>query len=301
MKLVTFVEGGRARVGALVGDDVVDLSAVAPDMLTLIAAGDDGLARARTVLSASGARYPLGAVKLKAPIPLPPQIRDLANYELHVRQAIAASTQLRSGKAVDAATVDVPRVWYDQPLYYKANRFSVIGHDEDVIWPRFAKLMDYEMELAVVIGGPARNLNEGNALSAVFGYTIFNDFSARDMQSRETQFRLGPSKGKDFDTGNAFGPCIVTRDEIPDPANLPMIVRINGVEKLRSSSGGMQHSLAKCLAHISDSETLYPGEIIGLGTVGNGCGHESLSFLNEGDVVELEIGGIGVLRNRLVA
>lgn len=319
MKLATFVEAGRTRVGALTPDGgLLDLGAAArqsgkvgaavyDDMIALIAAGEPALEPVKAWLSqANDSRvYPLSSVKLKAPLPCPAQIRDLANYETHVRQAIAASLHLRAkanpdAPAPPASASEIPRVWYEQPLYYKANRFSVVGPGDDVIWPRFAKLMDYEMELAVVTRGPVRDLTEDNAMSAVFGYTIFNDFSARDMQSRETQFRLGPAKGKDFDTGNAFGPYIVTREEIADPATLTMIVRVNGVEKLHSVSGGMQHSLSRCLAHISDNETLYPGEIIGLGTVGNGCGHESLSFLQPGDVVELEVEGIGVLRNRIV-
>ena len=135
----------------------------------------------------------------------------------------------------------------------------------------------------------------------MFGYTIFNDFSARDMQSRETQFRLGPAKGKDFDTGNALGPWIVTPDEIPDPTALTMIARVNGEERIRTRSGGMQHSIIETLVHVSRSETLYPGDVFGLGTVGNGCGYEALRFLDDGDVVELEIEGLGILRNRLVS
>ena len=160
--------------------------------------------------------------------------------------------------------------------------------------------MDYELELGIVIGGPAKDLTEANAMEAVFGYTIYNDFSARDLQSRETQFRLGPAKGKDFDTGNAIGPCIVTRDEVADPEALTMIARVNGVEKVRTSSAGPQHSIAKTIAYMSQDETLYPGELIGLGTVGDGCGYESLTFLQDGDLVELEIEHIGILRNRLV-
>ena len=137
-------------------------------------------------------------------------------------------------------------------------------------------------------------------MDAVFGYTIFNDFSARDTQAQETAFRMGPAKGKDFDTGNAVGPWIVTRDEIADPYSLDMRVSVNGQLINSTTSGGMQHDIAHCISFLSQSETLYPGEILAMGTVGNGCGYESLSFLDAGDVVEIDVQGIGTLRNRLV-
>lgn len=321
MRFVTFESAGRLAPGALLsGNDILDLQQAAraggawrfDDMIDVIASGRGGLEQIRSWLEAPppGSRVAATQARLKAPLPRPNQIRDFANYELHVRQAIAAALQLRSGATADpeaaraqyhaAGLYEIPRVWYEQPLYFKGNRMSVIGPDEDVIWPSYARLMDYELELAVVVGGPVRDLSADNALDAVFGYTIFNDFSARDAQSRETQFRLGPAKGKDFDTGNALGPWIVTPDEIPDPQALTMIARVNGEERVRTSSAGMQHSIADTLAYVSRSETLYPGDLFGLGTVGNGCGYESLTFLKEGDVVELEIEGLGVLRNRLV-
>jgi 2-keto-4-pentenoate hydratase/2-oxohepta-3-ene-1,7-dioic acid hydratase in catechol pathway len=138
------------------------------------------------------------------------------------------------------------------------------------------------------------------AMDAVFGYTIYNDFSARDAQAQETSFRMGPAKGKDFDTGNAMGPCIVTRDEIADPYALAMRVSVNGKPRCETVSGGMQHDIARCISFLSQSETLYPGEVLAMGTVGNGCGYESLTFLDDGDVVDIEVEGIGLLRNQLV-
>ena len=321
MKFVTFENGGALSPGVLVEPGrILDLRKASnarggwsfSDMLDVIAAGASGIRTIRDWI-----RDPPGdclvrreEVRLKAPLPRPNMIRDFANYELHVRQAIASSLKVRASATPDpdAALAKfhesglhlIPKIWFEQPLYFKGNPRSVIGPDEDVIWPKFAKLMDYELELAVIVGGPAKDLTRENASEAIFGYTIFNDFSARDMQARETQFRLGPAKGKDFDTGNALGPVIVTPDEIPDPAALSMIARVNGEERVRTNSGGMQHSIIDTLVHISQSETLYPGDVIGLGTVGNGCGYESLTFLDEGDVVELEVERIGVLRNRLV-
>jgi 2-keto-4-pentenoate hydratase/2-oxohepta-3-ene-1,7-dioic acid hydratase in catechol pathway len=321
MKFVTFESSGALSPGVIrEPGQILDLKkasqvlggATFADMLDVIGAGADGMG-----IIAAWLRNPPDEclvrqkdVRLKAPLPRPNSIRDFANYELHVAQAIAASLKVRARATPDPeATLAkfhesgahiIPKIWYEQPLYFKGNPRSVIGPDDDVVWPKFAKLMDYELELAVVVGGPVKDLTPENASSAIFGYTIFNDFSARDMQSRETQFRLGPAKGKDFDTGNALGPMIVTPDEIGDPTALTMVARVNGQERVRTTSGGMQHSIVDTLAHISQSETLYPGDVVGLGTVGNGCGYESLTFLNEGDVVELEIERIGILRNRLV-
>ena len=327
MKLVTFVHDETSRLGALCGDQgeqVLDLAAVASrcmphragcfdSMLSLIRAGDEGLALARQLLEAGGPpeRLRLDGLALLAPLPLPEQIRDFANYEGHVRQAIASSMQLRANAQPDpraaleafraAGAFDIPPVWYERPLYYKGNRFSVVGHDADVVRPHFARRMDYELEIAVVIGKKARNLSPQQAMDAVFGYTIYNDFSARDIQSQETAFRMGPAKGKDFDTGNALGPCILTRDEVPDPDSLQMRAWVNGELRSVGKVGGMQHGIAQTISFLSQAETLYPGEILGMGTVTNGCGYESLRFLQDGDVVELEIERIGRLRNRLVA
>lgn len=318
MKLVTFRNRqGHARPGALTGDGrMFDIAAATAcdggemlgDMIAVITAGRAGLARIAGLME-SGETIALDEVQLLAPLPRPTQIRDCGNYEKHVRQAIAAAMQLRANATPDptatlekfraAGLFEIPPVWFEQPLYYKGNPMTVIGPDAEVIRPRTAKLMDYELELAIVIGGPARDLTPENALDAVFGYTIFNDFSARDIQSRETQFRFGPAKGKDFDTGNAIGPCIVTADEIADPEALTMIARVNGEERVRTTSGGGQHSIVDTIAYISRDETLHPGDLIALGTVGDGCGYESLTFLDDGDVVELEVEGIGVLRNQL--
>ena len=323
MKLVTFTTAGRhAAPGALTGDGrVLNLAAAAradgrgtlDDMLAVIAAGDAGLERIRgwLVSPPAGTLAQMSAITLLAPLPRPTQIRDCGNYEKHVSQAIAAAQQLRARNTPDpeatlakfraAGAFDIPPVWYEQPLYYKGNPMTVIGPEADVVRPSASKLMDYELELAAIMSGPVKNLTEDAALDAVFGYTIFNDFSARDLQSRETSFRFGPAKGKDFDTGNAIGPCIVTRDEIADPEALTMVARVNGEERVRTTSGGMQHSIARTISYISQDETLHPGDLVAFGTVGDGCGYESLTFLNDGDVVELEIEGIGVLRNRLVA
>ena len=151
------------------------------------------------------------------------------------------------------------------------------------------------------LGKGGKNFSRSDAHEAIFGYCIFNDFSARDAQIREMQGQLGPAKGKDFDTGNAMGPWLVTADEIPDPYNLVMIARINGEEWSRGNSREMHHQFEDILLHASKDETLYAGEFFGSGTVGGGCGLELGRFLQAGDVIELEVEGLGTLANTLVS
>ena len=323
MRFVTFSSGRELRPGVLLGDDrVLDIRAAAADVpeaaglnsvLAVIQAGERGLETVAALVE--NARdddcLALETLDLTAPLPRPEQLRDFANYEGHCLKAIDASMRLRAAAEDDpeaayermkaSGAYRLPAVWYDIPLYYKGNRFATSGHDDDIIWPPFAENMDYELELAAVIGTRGRDIAEADAREHIFGYTIFNDFSARDIQARwEGQFRMGPAKGKDFDTSNAFGPCIVTRDEISDPYALTMQVRVNGEIRGSGVSGGSQHNFEQCIAQVSRSETIYPGEIFGLGTIEGGCGFESLTWLEDGDVIELEIEGIGVLRNRLV-
>jgi 2-keto-4-pentenoate hydratase/2-oxohepta-3-ene-1,7-dioic acid hydratase in catechol pathway len=194
----------------------------------------------------------------------------------------------------------VPKVWYERPIYYKPSRFAVCGPGDEVAWPAYSKTMDYELEFCCVIGRPGRDISRDAARGHIFGYTIFNDFSARDEQTIEMLGNLGPGKGKDFDGSNALGPCLVTADEIPDPYALGMAVRVNGEERGRGSSAEMHWKFEDCIAHVSRAETLYPGEILCSGTVGNGCGLEIGRYLEDGDLVELQVERIGVLRNRVV-
>jgi 2-keto-4-pentenoate hydratase/2-oxohepta-3-ene-1,7-dioic acid hydratase in catechol pathway len=160
--------------------------------------------------------------------------------------------------------------------------------------------MDFECEVGIIIGRKGKDIPVEKAGDHIFGYLIFNDMSARDAQFREMKARLGPAKGKDFDTGNVMGPWLVTADEIADPYNLTMISRVNGEEWGRGSTGAMHHRFEDLIAHVSRAETIYPGEFLGSGTVGDGCGLEHGRFLSPNDVVELEVTGLGVLRNRIV-
>ena len=183
-----------------------------------------------------------------------------------------------------------------RPIYYKANRFAITGPGTDVQWPAYSKIMDYELEMACVLGRTGKDISVADAGKFIFGYSIFNDFSARDTQAIEMRSYLGPSKSKDFDNANALGPCIVTADEFnPDTAR--MTVRVNGEVRSEGFSSTMKYKFADLISFISASETLYAGEILCSGTVGGGCGAEQGKFLDDGDTVELEIEGIGVLRN----
>jgi 2-keto-4-pentenoate hydratase/2-oxohepta-3-ene-1,7-dioic acid hydratase in catechol pathway len=237
-------------------------------------------------------RHELDGVRLAAPLPEPPQIRDFLCFEEHLKNSFAQAAKLTGEEH------EIPPVWYQQPIYYKANRFSVSGPEADVLWPSYSQVMDYELELACVIGRGGRDIAREDAAAHVFGFTIFNDASARDAQLIEMTGQLGPAKGKDFDTGNVFGPWIVTAEELGDPYALEMVARVNGEEWSRGNSASMHHRFEDLIAFVSNSETLHPGEILGSGTVGSGCGLEHGRFLDDGDVVELEVQGIGVLRNR---
>lgn len=323
MKLVTFVPpNGAPRAGALIDDSktIVDLAAAhramfggdAADLaqvLAIIEGGDDSLDRAYETLrrNPSDQAYRRADVKLLAPVPRPPQMRDCLCFELHLVQAFNAARQLRANNSPDPAAalaemertgvLRVPSTFYQQPIYYKCNRFAVVGPDEDVIWPGYSNVLDFELEFGCFIKKPAKDVPAGSARDYIFGYTIFNDFTARDAQTEEMGGQLGPAKGKDFDTGNAMGPCLVTADELRDPYALTMIARVNGAEWGRGKSDTMYWSFEDLIAWISRSETIHPGEFLGSGTVGNGCGLEQMRFLKPDDVVELEVEGIGILRN----
>jgi 2-keto-4-pentenoate hydratase/2-oxohepta-3-ene-1,7-dioic acid hydratase in catechol pathway len=194
----------------------------------------------------------------------------------------------------------VPRVWKERPLYYKGNPQSVVGTKADVVWPPFTERLDYELEFGVFVGRQGRDLRVADANQYIAGFTIFNDFSARDIQLAEMKGRLGPAKSKDFDTGNALGPLLVTSDELPDPYALKMQARVNGDCWSSGTSSDMHFSFAEILAAISECETLVPGDFIGSGTVPGGCGLELDRWLSPGDLVELEVEGLGVLTNRIV-
>jgi 2-keto-4-pentenoate hydratase/2-oxohepta-3-ene-1,7-dioic acid hydratase in catechol pathway len=196
------------------------------------------------------------------------------------------------------------KAWYERPIYYKSNRFAVVGPGAEVQMPAYTQQFDYELEWGIFIGKQGGDITLAQARDYIGGYTIFNDFSARDIQIQEMGGRLGPAKGKDFDTSNAIGPCLPTPDAIPDPYGFRMTARVTGETWSRGTSADMHWSFEEIIAYISQSETLYPGEFIGSGTCsgaeGRGCGLEMGKFLQAGDVVELEVDKIGILSNRII-
>lgn len=319
MKLVTFDTGdGTGRPGAMLGDGtrILDLAAMTDGAITSIQAmiegGESALSRAQEAEArAQNAHIVERAdIRLRAPIEPPIQMRDCLCFATHLEQAFTQARKLRASQSDDPAAAEaemeakgilaVPQTFYEQPIYYKANRFSVVGHETDVIWPSYSNFMDFELEFGIYLGKPAKDVKAENARPYIFGYTIFNDFTARDAQTAEMGGQLGPCKGKDFDTANPMGPCLVTADEFGDPYDKIMICRVNGEEWGRGSTSTMHWSFEQLIEHISASETIRPGEFLGSGTVGNGCGLEHMRFLSPGDTVELEVEGIGILRNTII-
>jgi 2-keto-4-pentenoate hydratase/2-oxohepta-3-ene-1,7-dioic acid hydratase in catechol pathway len=326
VKLVTFVRtDGAARSGVLIDHEqkIIDLQAAhiarwneaSPSLASVLAiaeAGPNALDRVREAVNvaAGDAIIERRGVKLLAPIPVPPQMRDFLCFEKHLVQAFTQARKVRAKQFPDPEAamremeangiLAVPKVWHERPIYYHPNRLNVVGTDEDVHWPAYSTLMDFELEFGCYIGKPGRDITRENARDHIFGYTIFNDFSARDEQTKEMPGQLGPGKGKDFDGGNVMGPCLVTADEISDPYRLAMSVRVNGEEWGSGNSSEMQWKFEDCIAHVSRGETLHPGEFLASGTVGNGCGLEQMRFLKSGDIVELEVEKIGILRNRVL-
>jgi len=317
MRLLTFTTATQREphFGALVaGETVVDLTATGSptlrDSLAFLDGGAAARAEAQRALADARASHPLAAVTLLAPVPVPSSVRDCMVFEQHIVQATRTVTgwHFKPLVVVDRwlrrmggrGLIKAPAVWYEHPVYYKSNRFSVVGPGAEVRIPRGSKKFDYELEVGIFIGRKGRDIPKERAHEHIGGFTIFNDFSARDIQMREITGRLGPAKGKDFDTGNVMGPYLVTPDEVPDPYALTMTARVNGEERSRGTTADMHYRWDDVIAYVSRDETLHPGEFIGSGTVGGGCGLEQDRYLSAGDVVELEVEGLGVLRNRVV-
>ena len=273
MKLVTYDSGDGARVGALEDGGVIDLG-FDGDMVAFIEAG-----------APRGERRDIGDARLLAPL-RPRSLRDFLAFEGHLKGALG-----RLGR-------EIPDEWYEVPAYYKGMPDTVIGPEDEIPWPAWTERLDHELELAAVIGRRCRDVPASEAAEVIFGYTIWNDVSARDVQTRELPVGMGPGKAKDWDGSNVLGPCLVTADEL-DAGDLGMSVRVNGETWGQDTSASMHHTFADMIAYASRDQTLYPGEVFGSGTAAGGSGLELDRRLNPGDVVELEIEGIGTLRNRI--
>jgi len=338
MRLVTFQYQGHQEIGALAEEDskIIRLHAAErlrsgetnPQFQTMLAflqgAGASRDAGQRTIeftLSQlpEGVVIERARVELLSPVPRPESIREFMVFEQHVINCTRRFGMPRWVASLDrmvektlgrkgTLAYRMARPWYERPVYYKGNRMNVIGDGARVTIPRYTKAFDWELEFGIFLCGQGRNIPKEKARDFIGGYTIFNDFSARDIQKREMGGRLGPAKGKDFDGGNAIGPVLVTPDEIPDPYNLAMKARVNGEEVSYGHTKGMRWTFEELIAYVSQDETLYPGEFFGSGTgtvPESGanrccCGLEMGRFLKAGDTVELEVERIGRLTNHVV-
>lgn len=308
---VTGSTGPARRTGALAGDAVIDLAAARTalldrrghpaaarvaagqtptDMLALLQLGAPALEASREALAFAvdegveehggvRVRRALADVRLLAPLPRPNSLRDFMVVEEHVRRSLGSQ---------------IPEEWWNIPVYYKGNCEEVYGPDDVVPWPAYTDKLDYELEICAVVGATGRDVAVERAADLIMGYTVYNDWSARDIQLREMSVGIGPGYGKDF--ASSFGPAIVTRDEF-DRDGARLEARIDGEVWSTGTLGTMHFSFEEIIAWVSQSQTLRPGDLLGSGTVGGGCGLELDRWITEGAVVELEAEGIGVLRN----
>lgn len=312
MKLVTFAtpagQGWVLRAGVLLDALVVDidlaLAAIGrptlgggePDgsseLIRIIGGGERALDEIRvacdTVVSSGRegpVSHPASEVQLVAPLPRPNSLRDFLAIEEHMRGSVAAGL-----------IQEVPDEWYRIPAHYKGNVDEIYGPDDTIPWPAYTDKLDYELEVAAVIGAPGRRIPAEDAGAHIVGFTLYNDWSARDIQAREMSIGIGPGICKDF--GSSIGPCIATPDEF-DWRTAHLEARVDGEVWSAGSVGTMQFSFEEIVEWTSQEQTLRPGDLLGSGTIARGCGAEIDRWIGQGSVVELEAEGIGVLRNRV--
>lgn len=287
MKLVTFQDARGNHLGAVRDGKVIPLDGVAPDMLALIDLGGEGLKRAAEALEREQNAQPLTAVKLLAPIPRPRQnvVCVGMNYVAHAIES-------------DRARGREPKL-PEYPVFFTKAVTTVCAPEDAIpLDPRATGQLDYEVELAFVFGQAAKNVDAENALEYVFGYTIVNDISARDLQGWHQQF----FKGKSLDKSCPMGPYLVTADEISHPANLHITLRVNGETRQDSNTGDLIFSIPKLIQALTLGMTVEAGTIVSTGTPsGVGMGRTPPAWLKPGDVMEAEVEGLGVLRNTVVA
>ncbi len=315
MKLVTFEQGGEPRQGVLKDTFVVDLAMAAADdgtslpadMLAFLALEDAGLEMAAEVVGRARADAPFcqpeSTVRLLAPVPRPPSMRDAYAFRQHVEAA-------RRNRGLEM----VPE--YDQfPVFYFTNHNAVFGPGPVPVLPRHLDRLDFELECAAVIGKAGRDIPAATADTHLAGFTIMNDLSARALQKEEMKLNLGPAKGKDFAT--VLGPYLVTKDELAgkrvpgeqgERYDLEMTARVNDVQVSRDSLANMTWTFAQIIERASYGVDLYPGDVIGSGTCGTGCflelngsGITDNQWLQTGDRVDLAIAGLGVLSTEIIA
>ena len=304
MRYVTFsslAQPDGPRLGVLAGDDVIELSGtpgLPRTMLAMLEAGEPAWSAGReAALRGEGRRWQQGTVRLRTPLPRPPSLRDFYAFERHVAAAFAVRGRT------------IPEEWHAFPVFYFSNPGSICGPEEAVAPPAGCRELDYELEVACVIGRGGRDIPATEAERHIFGFTILNDWSARDLQRAEMRVGLGPAKGKDF--ASSLGPWLVTLDELADRAegrpgvyHLAMTARHNGFERSHGNLDEIRFSFGEMIARASSGVDLFPGDVIGSGTVGSGSLLELTAgqgpWLQPGDVVELEVERLGILRNTVV-
>lgn len=305
MKLLTYDPGSGPRAGVLSeSDEIVDASAAlgAPatlrDVRALLEFAPDAVDRLRDALGRlSAPRVARSSVQLRAPILQPPTVRDHIAFEEH---ATGQWTRDSSGPRME--------VWARLPIFYFSNPLRIFGPDETVPFPAATKQLDYECELAAIVAREGSNIRESDADPYIVGFCIFNDWSCRDLQFDESQFGLGPAKGKDSAT--SLGPWIVTLDEMPPyyrdgTLHVSCEVRVNGTVWMEGNAWNMHHTFGAMIERASQDSRIVPGDVIATGTVGGGSISEAVRkgyparWLQPGDVVEMNVEGIGVLRNTL--
>ncbi len=301
MKLVTYDSGNEPRAGVVVNEHVLDAATLLGeqgglrDVRALLELTNDPLIRLKSALRSARAAQgvPLGGVRLRAPILQPPTVRDFMVYE---------------GHASAAGTRQLSDAWYRMPIFYFSNPLCIFGPEDAVPYPSASEQLDYELELAAVIGREANNVAEADAFSYIAGFTIFNDWSCRDLQRDEMQARLGPAKGKD--SASSLGPWIVTTDELASflrdgRLHLRCTLKVNGVQWMDNNAGIMYHTWGAMIERASRDSRMVPGDVLGGGTVTGGSIGEAIlnglpaRYLEAGDLVEIEVEGIGVLRNTI--
>ncbi len=285
MKLVTYLSDHKVSIGAVVPRGVIDLATIAPDLLSLIDGAPATLAQARSLLTDDRPVLPIDSITLLAPIPVPR--RNVMCLGLNYAEHAKESAEARSREYKEHAYP----VFFTKATHTINRHEGVIPYDAEV-----SAQIDWEAELGVIIGRSGKNISPEQAYDYVFGYTCINDVSARDLQFNHNQF----FKGKSLDGACPIGPWIVTADEIPDPQHLQVMSRVNGVVKQNASTEIMIFHIPDIIASLSRGMTLDAGDIIATGTPGGvGFARKPPEFLKPGDVVEVEIEKIGVLRNRV--
>ncbi len=301
MKLVTFLKPqGQSRTGWVLGDQIVDMQLahadLPTDMLTFIDNHEEYFSIIRG-LGEVKPHYALSAVKLSAPLPNPRSFRDYIGFEMHM---------LNASKSFGHT---IGQAWYEMPIFYFTNHQAIYGPEDEILRPKKETKLDLELEMACIIGKKGKDILASEAKNHIFGYTIYNDWTARAIQKREMELPLGPHKGKDF--ANAIGPWIVTADEMEQYMgengrfNLRMTSRINGVTVCDGNYNTVHYTFSQMIERASENNVnLMPGDVLGSGTLGWGSLIEN-NFtvhrpLEPGDEVELEIEGIGILRNKVI-